>query len=313
MFPKVSVFLPTYQHVPFIRDAIENVLVQDYPNLEIIVGDDGSTDGTREIVLEYQNRFPRLFRLILSEVNTGATENQNRVYAACTGEYIIFHSGDDLWLPGKLHKQVAWFDANADAVLCYTNVEHFDSNSGRRIGLLHGKDHPFRSGGVEVVLAALTTFNGLTVMARRSACPKRGYDSRLKYVSDWLFWVETAKNGRIGFIPEVLARYRIHPNNLSKRAEVMISEQLLCLGIIEAQYADLIHLTRNLRTEVLLSAALRYLKVEKYELAKLYFHAGFIHGPFGVSYLPFAKKWLVYAMFLLNELPLLLRLSRLRK
>ena len=240
MAPRISVFLPTYQHAAFIADAIESVLAQNVPDLEIVVGDDASTDGTPEIVRDYARRHPGLFKLLLSDVNRGITANTNRVLAACEGEFIAWFSGDDLWLPGKLARQLDWFAAHPDACICYSNVEIFDSRTGATLGLHHHRDNPFRSGGVEILLEGNWYFNGLSVMGRRSACPPHGYDPRLKYVSDWVFWVEmAARGGHIGYVPEVLARYRRHDRNISSDHVRLLPDQLLALDLIATQYPAL--------------------------------------------------------------------------
>src|SRR3954452_23351532 len=98
----------TYQHAAFVRESLDSVLVQDYPNMEIVVGDDASTDGTQDILRDYAGRHPGVFKLLLSPVNRGITANSKSTLMACEGELIAHTSGDDVWLPGKLHKQVKW-------------------------------------------------------------------------------------------------------------------------------------------------------------------------------------------------------------
>ncbi len=268
MTPTVSVFLPTYQHRAFIADALDSVLAQDGCDFEIVVGDDGSTDGTREIVAEYAARHPGVVVPLLSPVNTGITANQNRVLAACRGEFIAFFAGDDLWLPGKLRKQLAWFAEHPDAVICYTNVEEFDSDTGRRLRLQHMPGaNPFREGSVEQLFLSPAFFNGTSAMARRSACPPHGYEPSLSIVSDWLFWVETAINGRVGFVPEVLARYRRHAHNITNGVERIVREQLLALDLVERRHPQLAELAAGLRPRLLWGGALGATKRGDYALA----------------------------------------------
>src|SRR5436190_4146624 len=94
--PKVSVLMMTYNHAKYIRQAIESVLMQKVNfAYEIIIGEDFSPDGTRDIVVEYQQRYPDLVRALLTERNIGASENWRRVVGATRGEYVATLEGDD--------------------------------------------------------------------------------------------------------------------------------------------------------------------------------------------------------------------------
>jgi len=106
--PLVSVHMITYNHGPYLAEAIESVIAQraGFP-FELVIGEDCSTDDTREVALDYQRRYPHLIRVIYSDRNVGMWGNCRRVAMACRGEYIAFCEGDDYWInPGKLQKQV---------------------------------------------------------------------------------------------------------------------------------------------------------------------------------------------------------------
>ncbi len=105
--PLVSVNTITFNHAPYIRTCIEGALMQktNFP-FEIVIGEDCSTDGTREIVFEYANNYPEKIRVITSDANVGAMENDKRTNFSCRGEYIAYCEGDDFWIdPLKLQKQ----------------------------------------------------------------------------------------------------------------------------------------------------------------------------------------------------------------
>lgn len=119
--PLVSVYVPTYQHVNYIRTAIESILMQEttFP-FELIVGEDFSTDGTREITFEYATKYPDLIRLITADYNVKQQANQMRCLMACRGKYVAICSGDDYWTdPLKLQKQADFLEANNDYSMCY--------------------------------------------------------------------------------------------------------------------------------------------------------------------------------------------------
>jgi len=107
MKPLVSVETITYNHASYIRQCIEGVLMQktSFP-FELVIGEDCSTDGTREIVLDYAQKYPEIIQAITSESNVGARNNSKRVQSACQGKYIAICEGDDYWIdPLKLQKQ----------------------------------------------------------------------------------------------------------------------------------------------------------------------------------------------------------------
>ncbi len=123
--PLVSVHIITYNQAPYIAAAIEGALQQQTDfGVEIIVGEDCSTDGTREIALEYQRQCPERVRVITSPHNVGVHENSRRVREACRGKYLAVCDGDDYWTdPRKLQKQVDFLEAHPRYSLCCHDVE----------------------------------------------------------------------------------------------------------------------------------------------------------------------------------------------
>jgi len=241
MYPKVSVFLPTYNHKLFIREAIEGVLIQNYPNMEIVIGDDCSTDGTQEILKEYKNKYPDLIKLILSEKNTGITQNCNRILNECSGDYIAMFASDDVWLPNKINKQIELFKKNPDAVFCYTKTEVFESETGRTI-CIFPQFKKIEDYSVYDDILEFTYAIGWSVpsfMFLKKAIPTHGFESSIPNVSDWLFWIETIRNGKVIYIDEVLAKYRRHKNNASKDLFMIFTEHLLTLNLLEKKFNDL--------------------------------------------------------------------------
>ena len=121
--PLVSISMITYNHAPFIAQAIEGVLQQKttFP-FELVIGEDCSTDNTREIVSEYHKKHPDIFRVIASDKNIGATRNSLRTLKACQGKYIAYCEGDDYWHhPYKLQKQVDYLESHQECGLVYWN------------------------------------------------------------------------------------------------------------------------------------------------------------------------------------------------
>jgi glycosyltransferase involved in cell wall biosynthesis len=305
MPPKVSVCIATYQQRELLREAVESVLAQDYPCFEIVVGDDGSTDGTHEMLHEYEQRHPGLFKLALSPCNTGITENCNRVLALATGEYLAWLGGDDLWLPGKLRQQVEWMTQHPEAAICYTGTEIFESDTGRRVRLQHGRDNPFREGGVELLLDSVVAFCGSSVMGRRSALPEGGFDPRLNVVSDWMLWVQMARRGRVGYVEEILTRYRIHRGNVSRRADVLLREQMLAANLVEQEWPEYGPALARLRTELLWMHGLAAVKAGDLHRAEDLLRRSFAPGVRGARHFGLPVRLAVYVALRLRALRLL--------
>lgn len=135
--PVVSVTMLAYNHGDYVEQAIEGVLAQaNACPLELLIGEDCSTDTTREIAVRYQKRYPNIVRVITADTNVGAMANSRRVLAATRGDFIAHLDGDDYWLPGKLARQLAFLAQNPGCAAVYTNALTIDRH-GNRIGLFN--------------------------------------------------------------------------------------------------------------------------------------------------------------------------------
>ena len=133
--PLVSIKMITYNHAPFIAQAIEGVLQQktNFP-FELVIGEDCSTDGTRALVFEYQKKYPDIIRVVTSDENVGMKKNGLRVLAACLGKYIAFCEGDDYWHNlDKLQKQADYLDSHPECGLVFTDYDFYYHGPGRAI------------------------------------------------------------------------------------------------------------------------------------------------------------------------------------
>jgi len=133
--PLVSVKMITYNHEPYIARAIEGVIGQktEFP-FELVISEDCSNDGTREIVLEYQRKYPDIIRVLISDQNIGATKNTYRTDRACRGKYIAYCEGDDYWHhPLKLQKQVDFLEANPDYGFVHSDYIAYDVSKKKRL------------------------------------------------------------------------------------------------------------------------------------------------------------------------------------
>jgi glycosyltransferase involved in cell wall biosynthesis len=222
----VSVVVTTYNHRSYIEQAIQSALMQEGSlDYEIIIIDDCSTDGTREIVQDLHRRHPERIRLILSPTNKNDSRNFARAIETATSRYIAFLEGDDYWTsPHKLQKQVDFLDRHVECATCFHNVlELWDDG---RVVPHNGADHKVIS-GMEDLLAG-NFMATVSVMFRRGlfgAFPEWFFHMP---IGDWPLHILNTQHGQIGYIPEIMASYRIHANGLwSKRSRRQKLETVL--------------------------------------------------------------------------------------
>lgn len=214
--PLVSVHIITYNQKQFIHEALDSVLGQDYMNIEIVMADDGSTDGTAEIILDYAKKYPGKIVPIVGGPNLGITGNSNRGLMACTGKYIAFLGGDDLMHPEKVKTQIEHMENHSNCSICYHNLDVFDNKTKRTIFLFNDKHKPY-SGDVKTLIKHGCVNGGSGTMVRREHIPAEGFDPNIPVASDWLFWIEILLifKGEIHYINRVLGKYRRHENNVT--------------------------------------------------------------------------------------------------
>ena len=133
--PKVSVLIPSYNQEAVIEQTVMSALTQNYDNLEVVVSDDASRDGTPQILTDIQSRYPERLKIFLHQSNLGVTQNHNRGLLECRGDFIAFQDGDDLFLPGKIKKQVEFMLGHPDCTISSHDVDVFDSKTGKTLYL----------------------------------------------------------------------------------------------------------------------------------------------------------------------------------
>ncbi len=208
--PKVSVCMVTYNQEEFISEAIHGVSIQNTDfEYGLIIGDDCSTDTTRDVISEFQARVPGLIKLRVSDRNIGVISNYAETLANCVGEYIALCDGDDYWTdPFKLKKQVEFLEKNKEYTLCAH--ETFINIDGKLI------DFDCEStSDLDLTFDMFLTGNRLgrnccSVVFRRSLC--KHILALLPFFPylDWLTYLVCSANGKIMLLNERMAVYRIH-------------------------------------------------------------------------------------------------------
>jgi glycosyltransferase involved in cell wall biosynthesis len=240
VLPKISVAIVTYNQRAYLEEAIESVLSQRYPDLEIVVADDCSTDGTQELLRGYDERYPGLFKLILGSHNVGISGNCNRALFACTRDCVALLAGDDLMLPGRLLQQAIYMESNLDCAACFHDLEIFESSSGKTIGRF---SDTYPIGKLErSPLKTIVRYGfagGPGAMVRKSMSPPGGFNEEVPRASDGLFFIELASRGRVSYFPETLTRYRRHSANASRDHRHLITDLLRTFEIVNERYPEL--------------------------------------------------------------------------
>jgi glycosyltransferase involved in cell wall biosynthesis len=208
--PKVSVFVLTCNHVSWIAQALDSALVQEAPfRYEILVADDCSSDGTRELVREYERRHPERIRTFLPETNLGVREIWLAAARCCRGEYIAVLDGDDYWTSTeKLARQAMLLDTRPRWTSCFHRATLFhDDGSAPPRPATHAFDRDVFELD-DLIRACFIPY--LTVMFRRRVLAGVP-DWAFSYAwYDWLFHIYCARQGQIGFLDEDMAAYRVH-------------------------------------------------------------------------------------------------------
>ena len=209
--PQVSVITATYNMADYVCEAIDSVLAQRDVTVESIVVDDGSTDATSRVLARYADD-PRV--RVIRQDNAGQTRAKNRGLEAARGEYVAFCDADDTWLPHKLARQLPCFGVADPPGLVYADTQFMDE---------HGHDLPTPStkryrGRIAGRLLADNFIPFPTCIApRRLLQDLGGFDETMTMSIDYDLWLRVAADHWVDYVPEVLARYRIWPGQMSHR------------------------------------------------------------------------------------------------
>jgi len=200
--------MSVYNGEKYLREAVDSILGQTVRDFELIIVDDGSTDGTWAILQNYND--PRIV-LLYNEENVGLTRSLNKGLAVARGEYIARMDADDVSLPKRLEKQVAYLDANPEVGLLGTWIKIIGER-GERLSVLRKPIDPL------FIKWSLLFDNCLvhsTVVYRRSLVEKLGGYNPIRYAQDYDLWSRMSLETQIVNLPEVLVRWRSHPAGIS--------------------------------------------------------------------------------------------------
>jgi len=210
----VSVCMITYNHEDYISQAIEGVLMQKtkFP-IELIIGEDCSTDKTREICVEYQQKYPEIIKLQLPEKNKGMMRNFIENMQAAQGKYIALCEGDDYWTdPYKLQRQVDFLEKNEDFSICFHAVGVKKEQENVVVNDYITRDVPDVTDIYD--LAQGNYIHTPSVVFRKNEEVLELTSSPNIFVIDYVLHMFNARFGKIKKLPDIMATYRIHSSNM---------------------------------------------------------------------------------------------------
>jgi glycosyltransferase involved in cell wall biosynthesis len=207
--PEVSIALTSYDHEEFIAECLDSILSQEVDfEYEIVIGEDLSKDNTRKIIYQYLDKYPNI-RLLERKKNLGYTRNFDDTMQQCRGKYIAIFDGDDIMLPGKLQKQKEALDQHPEWVLVGHQMDAFEDNTRKIIRTIEPKKYKPHY-NIEDLIKWGSFFANSSKMFRKTAYPEYGINPQIKYIADWAVTLDIVSKGKIGFIWEKLALYRVH-------------------------------------------------------------------------------------------------------
>ncbi|HHQ4574536.1 TPA: glycosyltransferase [Aeromonas hydrophila] len=214
ILPLVTVVIPSYNHIKYVENALKSVLEQSYSNIELIVIDDGSSDGSVEFLrsLSYGESC-----LLVEQSNAGISKTLNKAIRDYShGKYICILASDDYFHPEKIEKQINAIENYPGSEFCYTKAREFDSESGAAI-----REFPKKIIQGKVIGSVFfhQPYAAGTIMFTRSLFDRvGGFDEGLK-IEDWDFSIRCAAETSFSVVDEPLFFYRSHQNNTIKKLD----------------------------------------------------------------------------------------------
>ena len=232
--PKVTILMPVYNGEAYLRQAIDSIINQTFRDYELLIINDGSTDSSVSIIKEYND--PRI-RVIHNEKNLKLIASLNKGLEIARGEYIARMDCDDISLPQRLEKQVEFMESHRDVGLCGSWIQFI----GKREGTI--LKYPTEDQVLRVKILFSNYFAHPSVIMRKEFLDKYHlkYSSDYIHVEDYKLWLECSKFFKIYNLGEVLLKYRMGHESISKRyskeqknnAMRIYRENLMSLGICD--------------------------------------------------------------------------------
>lgn len=289
--PAVSIIMTVFNQERFVASAIESVLKQSFHDWELIVCDDGSSDGSYGVIERYRNIYPQKIKILRNEINLGVGKARNMALNSSSGDFVAFLDSDDWWESDKIEKQLARLEGpgKIGCVFTMTNVvkDGYTAEKDRLIVEAHLNKLCNIDKSIKERLIKENNICFSSLMITRKAIETvGGFDENLSFqVEDWLLLLKTAYLFRFNYIPEKLTNYRLHKDSYTAR--VFLREGIKIEGIMQVN------------KRVIAFAVKHLLKVSSSKLfEKIYFILTVYYYTFQTIVRHCLKKIILYFAFL---------------
>jgi glycosyltransferase involved in cell wall biosynthesis len=289
---KVSVIMPCYNHANYLRESIEGILNQSYPDLELIITEDCSKDKSAEIIREYEKKDSRVIGVYHTR-NEGEGKSRNDAIAKSSGKFIAFCDSDDVWEIRKLEIQIDVLKKSKNHNVIHSDSIIIDENStmtGERFSALFQKGMRL-TGDLFTQLCMRNVINVPTVIFRRKCLSDAGgFEEDFRYLADWVYWTRVAKKNSFFYIDEPLARYRVHSQSTSRDSAGFMKCRIKGLNLILDTFPEI---PERIKSMMFYSMGNQFLCLGQKDKARSCYKSSLMHhrfnirslGRLGVSYL----------------------------
>lgn len=222
----ISAIIPTYNHGAFIREAVDSALAQTYKNIEVIIVDDGSTDGTNSLLACYGNRINYIY-----QENRGLSAARNRGIREAKGDFIAFLDADDVWFPDKLIMQLKEFSYSPYVGLVGCGG-YFISENGKALEQFIKLNYKSHKNLLNDLYLKNIVSGGSEVLVKNKCFERVGmFDESLKAAEDWDMWLRILSKYEARFVEKPLVKIRVSENSMSgsSNADKMLKNELVVL------------------------------------------------------------------------------------
>lgn len=221
--PLVSIRIPAYNHEKFINQCLDSVLFDDYPNKELVVIDDGSTDETASMIEDWINKNKPEFGVrFYPREHRGLSPTLNELISLCEGDFLVSLASDDVLIPGGIRSRVDYLMNNPKKSAVFSDCMVIDDNDTvtHASALTELYSSSIESYSEDNLLSREIIWNwsipGPVLMVRRTIYEKTGYYNPKLLIEDWDFYLKMCSQNLLGFINEKVSYYRLHESNTSR-------------------------------------------------------------------------------------------------
>lgn len=255
-FPSISVRIPAYNHEKYVRDCLDSILNTGYPNLEVVIVNDGSVDGTSNQISAWIEEFSSLIPVKFSDrlVNKGIAYTLNELNSMCEGQYIVGLASDDVLTKTSLHSRADYLTRNpekfaviGDALVIDELDEELNLNSDQT-SICSSLNSLNDDEGLRAEVLFNWCIAGSVLMVRRNVLDEGyHYDESLQ-IEDWDFYIRLVLDRKLGYLSEPVSFYRIHDANTSSDPNKRFA-QLSSLVETTKRYRNRLSISENIRMD----------------------------------------------------------------